>query len=485
VLNHLRKAHLLPYAMLLFSSVSSAQDTEGRFHFDVPAPWLRAEQVLSATTPVGSNVRNLISRLVPFTSHNGALPKEFIPQNEPQFELITLLIPEGEMSINRALHVKTSIPYEVVIGGKKLDRFFIHPSQRKLYADLIAKYPADSTRWLATPSSSARTVFVQDSRHEFSPFIGKLSLALAMGGVKTRVLGPVERAHAVVMDDLYQEIRSQYGGVLKQSGKMWDFMHESVAMAPKAHLEAGLVFRELPDLGDDILIPWYALVSKDGKDRWIDRLFAASGETDKVEFVWKHLVLPLDEFYSLTSLENAIKSELHQQNTLIRVSKNLKVIGLVGRDGDALRVDRLIREKVLKKTALVLSETASQGVYNINGTHFRNVIDAYGEHVRFHNIESILKYFLSAQELSDVLVKSDQFVMGQFNHFYPEAKVITPAEMPGRWQEMRIRANGGINPDLNARIPLWARKYRSWLRDKLNYRENAGDKVGYCGFFFR
>lgn len=436
--------------------------------------WREAEQDLSATTPRGSNIRNEIAFLLPMLSHDGTLPEEFRPKNGNEFEMIVVLIPADELVIESAAAHGGQLYDPIYIYRKPHYRFFIHPSQAGFYSEIIKKYPRAPERWWATPSSSARSLFVQDERKKFPPFVAKVSLNLANGGMPTRLIDRKRLARGAVVSDIFMDLWNKSQGKLPLSGKSWFYMPEPLAISPKDLPDAGMIYRQIPDLGTDILIPWYALVSANrAKGRWFDRLFKASGYASRRDFAWKELILPLLEVYGVTSLDGAILSELHQQNTLIRISSRLKIIGPGVRDMDANRVDRVMREKVLKLPPLEISEETAKSLYSDTQ---RNVIDTYLESVRYHNIESIFKYVLDDDDLAWVLEQSDQFVLKKFNGLYsPLDPALLPRELPTKWNEVRAKAAGLPRPRYNRFL---ANRFERWLRRKLEYKKSAKERLG-------
>src|SRR5262249_1548740 len=158
---------------------------------------------------------------------------------------------------------------------------------------LIAKYPQDDRVWVATPTSSARSLSVTDRERTVPAFGGKLSLFRQMGGA-SRSMVEARGARAGRLTQLLDEVRREAVGQIATTGKPWDILPEPYAMLPPEMSPGsgggGYIYRDLSKVkeGNDIVIPWYALVARRAAaERWIDELYRYSGRGSKSEFVWK------------------------------------------------------------------------------------------------------------------------------------------------------------------------------------------------------
>lgn len=416
------------------------QKVNADFKGSVGSDWLKAEQALSASTPVLSNWRNLLGYLIPSFSSNGLLKEEYIPKNGNTLKLKTFLLPA---SLANRTYVTESVSENirniefVDIKGKQYLRVFIHPNEVDQYAELEKQSIPDPVQWIATPSSSARSLYVQDANGKLPVFAVKTSLSVEMGGAN-RLIDHEKLSRAVVVSELISEIYKNSNGLLAQSEKSWEFMAEPVAVLPSTNV-GGFILRNLPENSKNrIFLPLYSLIStRVGRDRWIDELYRYSGRSSKLEFVTKDLIAPMNELHNLLSIENGLTTELHQQNLLIEVDPiTRKIKGLIVRDMDANWIDHSLRVGKLGKKA-IQTDSFKSAAYDFRyAIAQENQIKSYTEILRTRSIEWLMKYFLNANDLQLALAFSDHNYIHAFNQKFPEYAVQRLAEMPEAWNKL-------------------------------------------------
>lgn len=410
-------------------------------NISVPLLTLESEQKLCGTTPFMSNIRNLVGVFAKGATSNGSLEQQYWPTEQKTFKLISILIPKEDFSsvtMDNNIDIESKAIFEVNKNGKIFCRFFIHPSQTEHYSSLITKYEKDSIKWNATPSSSARSLFVQDSQKQFKPFVAKVSLNLANGGMATRLIKSNGTLRGTMVTGLVNDLYNKTQGKLPDSKMTWDFFKEPASFMPPDEKLGGYVFRTLPNNFDKtISIPWYALISDRGdKPMWIEELYKASGIKSKTEFVFEKLIKPVVELYSMISFEAGLSSELHQQNLVLQFDpKTFEIKGVIFRDMEAMYVHESLRKSKLnlKPIEIPFEEAADNLRYYAAS---ERTLKGYLEGVRFHSFKYIYKYFLSSNELKEVLRKGDQYLISKFNKAFPDYSISQPNQFTSTWRKL-------------------------------------------------
>ncbi len=467
------------------------------FHPD----WLKAEQRLSETTPFFSNIRKPIGLFLPMAKHNGNLATAFTPGAENQFKLISILIPEDEIGAVWSANMDAvDDVLRTQRNGKNYVRFFIHPSQKRHYLELIAKYIPDHFEWIATPSSSARSLFVMEKFNRAPAMVVKTSMAEAMGGISSRLLLEKQLVRSIKNTEIVKKMYEETQGKLKNSKIGWKFMGEPFAVLPPQKELGGFVIREISQTQDKILLPWYSLISEhEGKKAyWVNKLFEKSRYTNKANFVFDTFAQPITEMYAQLGFENGLTSELHQQNTLISIDpKTLKVENIVIRDLEASDIDHSLRTHQLKKSSVVYKSFEEDAKLFKYAKTTEYMIGSYVEPVRYHNIESIFKYFLSKDELDQVLKRMDAYLVQRFNESFPKFAISHIRQFEDAWKEMKKsitsieeqklydilngKSTSAQNLAQKASTSDWFYgNYEKWLRNKLKYQKNPSETPSLC-----
>ncbi|MBL7542184.1 MAG: hypothetical protein JNL11_00125 [Bdellovibrionaceae bacterium] len=177
---------------------------------------LKAEQGLSATTPLLSNLRNMLGVFVKNFSSNGNLDEVYIPKNANTLEITSVLLtPEqaGQVvSVKDASMIPNDLAFPLV-DGKRWVRFFIHPATVAHFRTLIETAKVDPVKWIGTPSASARSLYIQDQQGKVSVFMIKTSLVERMGG-SSRIINEERITRAVRVSEIVNGIHKASGGVL-------------------------------------------------------------------------------------------------------------------------------------------------------------------------------------------------------------------------------------------------------------------------------
>ena len=422
-------------ATITGSTVKVNKDLKDSVGFEL----LQAEQGLSSKTPFLSNLRNILGLFLPFFRSTGTLAEMYQPKNAQSFELISLLLKPDE--VEQILSSKTISEQEKKISFPQIDgqewvRFFIHPNERENYKELIAKSKVDPVQWLATPSASPRSLYVQDKERQFPVFIAKTSLSIAMGGA-SRIIDDERAARSVFMSDMIQNILTKSEGKLP-SGKTWELLREPVSILPDKK-SGGYILRTLiPEMNNEIVLPILALISKrDASDTWLEELYRYSGYKSKADFAFYEFVSPLVELHSLFSIQNGITTEFHQQNVLVKIDPiTRKIKGFFVKDMDAHWLDYYLRKNRLGLGDSGLSLNEKMAYLFRFGMAQENQFKSYSEILRTRSFEWILKYFLNRKELKETLTKADQSYLTAFNRQFPEFAAEKASDLPAAWSSL-------------------------------------------------
>lgn len=405
------------------SSISAQAQTQANATFSriLSPDALEAEQVLSSKVPKGSDPIHLFSFLKPI-SMTGALPKEFTPLAAQTFELKTVLLPvntaeviENPNAIDPEMHARTFVD----INGTRFVRLFVHPLELSSWQNRFPNTPKDPITWIATPSSSSRSLYVVDKEMKQSGFVAKTSLNFSLAGV-FRTITREQGRRAIQASAFYNEMMNETNGRIPNSEKSWDYFSESIAVGVQGDDRQLTIMRGLPkDYSNVDYIPFYALVADRGsKPRWIDELYSASGHKDRLAFVWHEIAKPLLDFHSMVHIDHGMVTELHQQNALLRVDpKTKKVLGIGVRDMDGHSIDYTARKHLLHLSV------PPGGLSTENSDHhgylYAREMPMLGyEYLKDSIFKNTMRYFLSPDDVRKLVGFSNAYILDRFNTKY-------------------------------------------------------------------
>lgn len=448
--------------------------------------FLYAEQQLVTRLPKGAEPIGEFGRFVPYYSNNGKLPAQFTPGSSGAFYLKTLLIPESELQMSWAAGA-TQDPRTVVVDsrGKRLIRFFIHPNELQHYKALIERYPSEGERFLATPTSSARSLAVMDSKGEFKPMFIKTSLSVEMGGA-ARILNEERVFRAIEVSEMFRTAHRDSGGKL-ESGKSWNFFDEPVSAIPKGEQAAlgGYILRNAPDeLSQQVFLPTFALIAKRKfESTWIEEIYKSSPYKNRLDFVFNELVRPLVELHIKLSMDYGLTTEMHQQNVVYAINPDtLEIQSVFLRDMDAHYIDHSLRKNILGFNDPIRRST------ELDAIHFRfadasaNQFHSYADLLRNRNIIRTYQSFLSPSELKTLVEKSDQLIMNAFNRRFPNLAISQISEYKAAWQKAARIYTTSQEETLYGKIremfssPKNSQGFFAWLQDL--YKRAAEMNIG-------
>jgi hypothetical protein len=306
--------------------------------FEPPAQyrqWLYDEQKVNDKT----NNRSVFASLA-----QNDVPTELDPKQGNVFWLPMVEIPLADASIVQAPGDPATTQQVIVThpDGEKFVRFFMHPSAEDYYAPLIKKYGVER-RFLATPTSSPRSLFVWDPYDQSAkPFVAKTSLPLKVGEVRRVV--PQDKIVRGVANSAAISDASDLG----QLGNNTLVMKEELGVMPPG-FSNGMIIRDIPDaVGQNEWMPGFALTGHDGnqKDSRLVEMIKKSG-MDPNDFVNEKIMKPYLAAYADLAFGQGLVGEPHQQNVLFEIGQDGMPTGRVMfRDLDSYKPDVELRARL-------------------------------------------------------------------------------------------------------------------------------------------
>ena len=261
---------------------------------------------------------------------------EYVPEARPKFPLSYFLIPDDKANFLKSTGHDLAIERQITttIDGKIYHKLFVHPESYSHYQFLeeVFEYVGpEKTEFLASPTSSYRSLVTWNKNGIEKPFIAKVSLNRnVIGGIDRLVsLNEVERS--IANQEAFEQIGREN---LRQLGL--DFFPESAGLTLRDGIPGapaklgGQLIRELPNeiiSGEKRWISFSALMSpnKSGKPLVFD-IMQASNMTS-LEFINQILINTYLEMFKQVSLIRGINFEPHSQNLCFEVDGNLKLTG--------------------------------------------------------------------------------------------------------------------------------------------------------------
>lgn len=281
----------------------------------------------------------------------------FAPAEFTTFKVPYIPIPISEMEFSHlsdyaTAETKSLVQFEK--GGRKYNRFFIHPNYVSAYADLIEKFGI-VYHYDAMTTSSPRSLIVMDSEKPSEVHWVKVSIHKEIDG-SVRINTDKKARRAIIMSEA---IESVPGEQMKKYGVQ--FMLEPAAMQPKGKI-ASTIFREVaPELMNPgrgyRWIPAFILQNTGAnavEGLNIKDMAALAGERP-LDFVQERIVRPLLRSYLGMGLVEGLPGELHTQNFYYRLKKTgggwLPTGEVMFKDNDGFRFDTELAVRQNRKLA--------------------------------------------------------------------------------------------------------------------------------------
>lgn len=278
-----------------------------RGFFDLPphiASWLIWEQGLN------DRIEDL-SAFPDSIQDDNAIAPEYLPERRPVFWIDSVEVPIQEAR----LLATGKVPSQLFVrrDGRRYVRFFVHPESRKFFAEKFKGYKI-RREYLATPTSSHRSLVIWNPATKEPPMAVKVTLDVSIGGVRRLVTrGQIERAAAA--SALIKTIPAK--DLRRHKIRFFD---EPAGVHLKA-FEYGFSLRELPETPVDgvEIVPLFSLYSKPARGPPPIVNLAKRSGLPVLEFCRKAFIEPLVSQAMYLAFEHGLVGEPHEQNVLIEL----------------------------------------------------------------------------------------------------------------------------------------------------------------------
>lgn len=267
----------------------------------------------------------------------------FRPENRNVFEVKTYWIPEEHLQAfeNSSADPKLKKLMQRTRNNKKEWRLIVHPETENFYKDLIKKGKPGGN-FLATSTSSSRTLAIWPPGKPEMVFFGKLSLDKNIGGV-VRTIPGTEVARSIGTGKLLDSIKPK----LPES---FEYFSESMGIMPKGQLRGGMIIREIPDAiksGKEKFVPLFSLYGKCPNCKSPPLLVSMINKSKMRpdDFVREKIITPFVDQWVELAVKQGISTEPHAQNVLIGIgSDGLPNGKFLHRDFGGFNIDFNYRE---------------------------------------------------------------------------------------------------------------------------------------------
>lgn len=433
--------------------------------------FLDGEQVLQQTTPLLSHPGNIAGRIFPNLGLLSTIPKGLKPSEGKVFPVFSFLLKESEVEVYGNI-AESSHRFVKEINGEKFYQYFVYPLDIDLAKRRLpnAEY---SVHW-ATATSSGRTILIQDPLTKDIQMY-KLSMhhrSGALFGVVGKLNGTPRLRKIPPISDAIARMKIESGDTLP-SGKKWEVMDESISMIPNEGQLGGVIFRNTDNVWskDQMGLTLYSLFSRkpNGK-RWIQEMFENSAYTKKSEFVFKEIIKPVLEFYTMLAFRNGLIPQFHQQNLVLVLNKQTKQLEKVlYRDIEGMHVDHVTRVHINGQNPLIVDDFATSTRYfNYDQSPSKQV---EGYFVKFRR-EAIIWAFRSyiPVSLGSVLKDMDRYMMKLFEEAFPGQQLDRLNLFGDRFVEMFDRSTTAQERQIYEQVAREndSRSYRAGMRKAMS-----------------
>jgi hypothetical protein len=225
-----------------------------------------------------------------------------------------------------------------------IDFFPVHPYTAELYRNMGHK--VTKTKYRAVPTSSTRTVMISNDNFA-SNYLVKLDLPFLISRFDRSIVESDITFSKHIDEDLSQlKIKSNYSiGSFREVGGGHTLLTDG--------RHGGYIVRDMEPTWfskpreNFYLVPSFALVSEDSKDRGSDRLLVQilRGSDNPIGTLTEKILKPLIDYWFALA-ERGLIWELQQQNTLFVLDDKGEPCGVVSRDYDGIYIDKAYREKI-------------------------------------------------------------------------------------------------------------------------------------------
>jgi predicted kinase len=373
------------------------------------------------------------------------IPQELLQEHEPSYSIGYYLVPEGDAHFlgSKSLSSELLAEQRVEIEGRYYYRYFVHPLSENYYKFIsdnpACRYvPPERSEFRATPSSSYRSLIIQNTRDlEAPPFIYKLGINIYEKGVH-RLVSQSEVERSLTNQRAFEALGENYlnGIGLKLFSEPAGFVLNRAAFPTGPPEMGGAILRQFPEemiRGDIRWISMASLMSPERKgEPLIMEVIKQSGLSSE-EFVQKYMVDGFARIYKSVALEKGLSFQPNATNWYLETTSDLKPTGnFVLKDLEGIYPDAIQVAKTPEIRSLYLaSDNPKAFMYDIGRVH---PVIAYG--VDYHDdvliplLSQIGKYDrgFKPEKRRKIMMDLDQRVMDLLiSHFgIPHAPSLKP-----------------------------------------------------------
>jgi hypothetical protein len=265
---------------------------------------------------------------------SGTDPK-YVPEKNPKFPLPYYLIPESDAKFlySKSLDAKIADQLYLLVSGVKYYKLFIHPESETQFAFLKNAYRyigSVETEFMASPTSSYRSLVVWNQNSKRKPFIVKVSLNKTADDID-RVVSENEVERSIANQRVFEHIGSDKLNqmdikIFPESGGLI-FNRQIGSSSEKL---GGQLIKEIPEeiiSGKNKWLSFSALMSPNRRPHpLIIDVIKKSGLNSYV-FFEEYMIKSYLAMFENLSLKNGINFEPHSQNLVFETTPDLKPTG--------------------------------------------------------------------------------------------------------------------------------------------------------------
>jgi hypothetical protein len=274
------------------------------------------------------------------------LEKEYRPEWETSFNLVSVLLPTDEVVI---VQTNAERPYDLIAGleGRSRVRFMIHPKSLPAFLPYLDSAVYESPL-KATPLGSYRSVIAWKPDSDRPPFNLKVSLDVEIGGAR-RMLSKGQIQSAAITSLILKQ-----GDPKRFTAAGINIIDEPYSVYLK-NFEYGFTFRELPELpSGNTLIPLFSLYSIENENQksLLSGIVRNSSQTP-LNTLRDQLIRPLVRHFVFFAMTEGLVSEPHEQNVLVEMKEGQLTGRFFYRDLAGFNVNEDYRKHVGKDLSFI------------------------------------------------------------------------------------------------------------------------------------
>jgi len=291
------------------------------------------------------HVNRVVGPKIASPEQNDQNPK-YAPESGNIFELPAFWLDASEAQMFEANNLPRRLRSMFVRGANSKKQFLIlvHPESLAMFKSVLKDATPYSGKFLATPTSSSRTLFVWPKGQADQVFLVKVALDATIGSAR-RIVSKLQVTHSIALNNVIQHINQE----LPDS---FVGLPEVLGMVPnELDREGGMIVRSIPDellAGKVRYVPMFALCATPAKggEPLIEALAKAS-KVSVVDFMESSIIKPFVREWLTMFLESGMVGEPHGQNLLLEIDAQNRPTGrFVHRDFHGFDADFEYRKKM-------------------------------------------------------------------------------------------------------------------------------------------